>query len=67
MLSKRFPSLPQLLEVVREGPRPNGAFSWLVYLPLGTTTYNGSVSTAAGVAHPTFYTEADHELDPKPR
>ena len=52
-IHQRFPTFPQPVTVEREGPRPNGAYSWVVKLPLGTTTYNR-----------TFFTEHDHPLDP---
>jgi hypothetical protein len=44
-MMKYFPSLPRPFTVDRNGPKSNGAYTWLVTYPLNTTTYK-VVSTA---------------------
>ena len=39
MFMKHFPSLPRPFTVDRVGPRPNGAYTWLITLPLGESTF----------------------------
>ena len=35
-LHQHFPTLPQPVTLVRDGPKPYGAFSWLITLPLSS-------------------------------